>query len=114
MILDLVVVELRAKVKEWRDDVVKRRSITTIDPVADTRAVDALELEQLIMHLDAVTEEVGTADYAQMHNTSPQTVTMWARKKKIPARETPNGWLIPRDARPPKGRHVARRPATTR
>lgn len=111
--LDLVLQQIRDKAQEWNADVEKRRRITMIDPVADTRAHDAQELLELADSINENTQEVTTAQYAKLHQVSPPTVTAWIRTSKIRARVTGNGYVIRRDEKPPKHKQPAR-PRTMR
>ena len=101
--------ELIETASAWESDVAKRREITAVDPVADTRAYDARQLRELADRIAKSNEELNTADFAKLHKTSPQTVVRWIHAKKIPGRHTAQGWLIPSDATPPRRRARPRR-----
>jgi DNA-binding transcriptional regulator YiaG len=108
--LDVVIAQIRGLSKAWEDDAKKMKRISQVNPVADTRAYDASELSSLLDQIEKDTEQLTTAQFAKMHKTTPQTVTAWARDKKIPAiPRGARGYLIPRSAIPPRRRATKKR-----
>lgn len=103
--LDVVIAQIRGLAQEWEADAKKQRRISLVNPVADTRAYDASELASLLDQIEKDTEQLTTAQFAKLHKITPQTVTAWAREKKIPAiPRGARGYLIPRSAIPPRRR----------
>lgn len=102
--LDAIFSELRELARSWQGEVKERREITQDDPVADTIENRSRLLERKLQELEKHTERLTPSQYAELHGTTPQTVTAWCRAGKI--RCVPNGrsYLIPRSSMPPRSR----------
>lgn len=107
--LDAVFAQLKGVTKNWRADAERRHRITAIDPVADTTAYLAGELDDLVKRLEADTAMLSPSEFARLHHTTAQTVTAWCRSGKITG-ALPKGrtWQVPRDAMPPRRRTIRR------
>lgn len=100
--LEGIFAQVESVAASWQLEVKKRRRVTAMDPVADTIEYCASEVRDLVSRLKSDTEQLTPAQYARIHKTTPQTVTGWCRKGKIEATPNGHGWLIPRNAQPPK------------
>ena len=102
--IDAVIGELRGLVTDWNDEVKHRRTITSVDPVADDTAFRAQQLKERLDAIESQTKTLTPSQFATLHHTTAQTVTAWCRQGKIPC--TPNGrsYLIPLGTKPPRSR----------
>jgi len=103
--LEIIFAQIEAQVSSMEAEVKKRRMVTAVDPVADTTEYYAGEIRSLLGRLKKDTEMLSPRQYAELHKTTPQTVTAWCRSGKLEG-AVPNGrsYLIPRTAQAPKRR----------
>jgi DNA-binding transcriptional regulator YiaG len=83
----------------WRTEAAERRRISALDPVADTLEYCAAELQLRAREIEHAREEVTPEQYARAEGVTVQTVRTWIRQGRLPARETPKGYRIQKDAK---------------
>lgn len=89
----------------WHDEAKRRRSRSTVDPVADTLETCARELLGALTNAEL--EEVSTAEYARAIGKSVQTVRRWCALGQIIARRDGHDYRIRRGEAPPKFRRAS-------
>lgn len=114
--IDAILSSVRGVATTWKDDVVKRRKLSRLDPVADTLDYCASELLAQLEQINADTEwlsaEAWAAQLPRRDRPSIQTVRRWCRTGRLRAEVGEHGeYRIRRDARPAQRRARARRPA---
>lgn len=102
-VIDEIVHRFEQKAKAWQDDVKGMREKSPVNPPADTLAFAAREILDLAREVKARVEEIGPAEYAQLHGGRPsvQTVREWCAKGLLeppPRRNAVGDWLIRKDA----------------
>jgi hypothetical protein len=91
--------KLREAVEQLRGEAKHRQETTPSDVAAEAFATSARIVETALNEAMRDTETLTPTEYAQLHNVTPQSVTLWIRKGELEAERTPNGWLISRDAK---------------
>lgn len=98
--IDHIFEQLRESVKNLNSYAEKRHAISSTDPVADGIAFAAKEIGEAIAKVEAETETLTTAQYAEMHGVTPQSVCTWIRAGQLEAGGDPIvGYRIPRAAK---------------
>lgn len=98
--IDHIFEQLRESVKNLNSYAEKRRGISTVDPVADGIVFAAKEVSEAIDKIEKETETLSTAEYADMHGVTPQSVCTWIRSGQLEASGDPIiGYRIPRAAK---------------
>lgn len=88
--------------RDWRAEAERRRGISATDPVADTLAYCAGEIETRVRSLTFVARDGVTVDaFAATCEVTAQTVRQWCRRAMVPAQLTSRGWLIAATAKRP-------------
>jgi hypothetical protein len=97
---DLVLSAAERVVKSWRQEAVKRREVSRLDPVADTLDYCAGELAARLRSIAEETQFWTPEEYARLPhvNVTPQTVRIWIRGGQLSAQNGPKGYLIPKGA----------------
>lgn len=85
----------------WAAEAKRRRQFTAVDPVADTLEYCASELNERIRLASFAQVEVTVEQFAELHHVLPATVRRWCRQKRLGARLTPSGYVIPAESIPP-------------
>jgi hypothetical protein len=93
--------KLRARIDAWRQEAARRRARTATDPGADALESCATDLEADVDAIDQDTATLTAEEFALAHGVTPQAVRRWCRLGYVRAEQRPNGWAIPRDAKPP-------------
>jgi excisionase family DNA binding protein len=95
----LIPVEIRKRVDSWKTEVSQRRAITPHDPVADTFAYCAKDLEETIKLVEKSTPTFTTRQFAQLKGVRDGTVRKWIDAGELEAHKNGAGdWEIPRGA----------------
>lgn len=105
--VDRVIAKFRALAVSMEKEAVQRHEVTKVDPVADTKLHDARLIIAVADAADEETKLLTVAEYAAQlgGKVTPQTINQWCRDGKIEgAIEKGRGFLIPRNAQPPKMR----------
>lgn len=90
-------------VEKWKAEASTRKVRTPSDPAAETMESCGRDLAAVLDEIDHDTAWLTPTQYGELHHVRPQTVTRWIRESELAAEETPNGYLIARDAvRTPK------------
>ena len=96
----LVIGEVRKAIEAWRNVAKDRRAVTTIDPVADTFAYCANDLEKRIERAERAKPTYTTKEYAGLYKVRDGTVRKWIDAGELEAHKNGAGdWEIPRSAR---------------
>lgn len=94
---DIIESTVRSAVKDYKDEASRRREISKVDPVADAIDYIAGDLVQRIENARIADGEWLTAkEYGaqpDVHRTE-QTIRAWIRAGQLPAKMTPNGYLV--------------------
>lgn len=91
--------EIRKVIGEWKKEVVERRRVTSVDPVADTFAYCAADLEERLRQAEVSGKPLSTREYASAHGVLDSTVRKWIARGELDAVHNPSGdWEIPRSA----------------
>lgn len=87
-------------VQEMRDEVLRRREITSVDAVADTTEYWASDWERLLTDISAKYATVSPAEYAKIHGGVPASVRRWCAHGEIAGaqQDAAGEWRIPRGA----------------
>jgi excisionase family DNA binding protein len=86
-------------VESWREEVLRRRAITTIDPIADVFLYCASDLEQRLAKAKESKPTYTTREYAGVKGVRDSTVRKWIQKGQLEATKNAAGdWDIPRTA----------------
>lgn len=97
---DLILADLRGKLTEMKAEVTRRRSVTAVDPVADTTEYWAVDLARLLEDMDHKYSTVSAAEYAKIHGGVPSSVRRWCEHGEIAGaqKDAAGEWRIPRGA----------------
>lgn len=98
---------LVALADSWQAEAAKRRKLSAHDVGADILAYCAEELRSELLDTAGDDAEVSAAEYAEMHNISPNTVRRWCQLGALPARPVGREWRIRRGEPTPKLRRLA-------
>ena len=91
--------EIRTRVDSWMQEVKQRREVTPHDPVADTFAYCAKDLEETIKRVEKATPTFTTRQFAQLKGVRDGTVRKWIDAGELEATKNGAGdWEIPRGA----------------
>lgn len=106
--LDVILADFRGKLGEMEREVLRRRKVSSVDPVADTTEYWAADLERLLDDMDRKYATVTAAQYAKIHGGVPSSVRRWCERGELAgAQQDATGqWRIPRGA--VRRRRVAR------
>jgi hypothetical protein len=98
--LDVIMADLTGKVEEMRADVSRRRTITSVDPVADTTEYWAADLARLLADMKRKYATVTAKEYAQIHGGVPSSVRRWCERGELAGaqKDATGEWRIPRGA----------------
>jgi hypothetical protein len=89
--------EIEAGIEHLATEVTKRRSVSTVDPVADGVSYAIGEFRARLATLVAPGQELTVAEWCaeQQPPVSEQAARNWIRDGELPARSGPRGFLIP-------------------
>lgn len=99
---------LAALATQWRATATERRTLTAVDPGADTLEHCARQLEGEIESVRRSPRAMRVADFAAIvsmetgRQVPVTTVRRWIRQGMVPATRVGRDYLIPADARPSK------------
>lgn len=99
--------KLREAVEQLRGEAKHRQETTPSDVAAEAFATSARIVESALNEAMRETEKLTPAQYAELHNCTAQSVTRWIRVGELEAEDTPNGYLIARDAKRVEKRKTA-------
>lgn len=88
--------ELERGIAQLEGEVRRRRSVSTVDPVADGIAYAVSEFRTRVDVVTAPGHEMTPAAWGASHSppVSEQTVRNWIKAHELDARFTPHGWRV--------------------
>jgi hypothetical protein len=86
--------------ERWAKRIADRRTVPTVDPVADSFELAMRELNEAIDQSRDAARLVSTSEYAALHGVRPSTVRKWCARGQLAGAQK-NGamdWMIPAGA----------------
>ncbi len=103
---------VRDALEDFAREVVQRREVSKVDPVADGMAYVVRDLTERVARAERSVQPLTPEQFAELPRirVTPQAVTRWCRAGELPgAYRGERGWLIPRDAKRTTARAPRRR-----
>lgn len=91
--------EMKKAVDSWMSDAQTRRIVSLHDPIADTLAYCAKDLEERLKIVEASVKTYTTRQFAHLKGVRDGTVRKWIENGELEATKNASGdWEIPRTA----------------